>query len=38
MRKVKVAGVQMRCAATVEENLRHVEELVRESCSLTVLN
>lgn len=33
MRKVKVAAVQMRCAATVEENLRHVEELVREAAA-----
>ena len=33
MSKLKVAAVQLRCAPTVEENLRHAEELVREAAA-----
>lgn len=33
MRKIKVAAVQLRCAASVEDNLRHAEELVRSAAA-----
>ncbi len=33
MSKLKVAAVQLCCAPTVEENLRHAEELVREAAA-----
>lgn len=33
MRKIKVAAVQLRCAASVEDNLRHAEELVRNAAA-----
>ena len=33
MRNVKVAAIQMRCAATVEENLQQAEKLVREAAA-----
>ena len=33
MRKLKVAAVQLRCAASREDNLRHAEALVREAAS-----
>ena len=31
MTKLRVAAIQLRCALTVEENLRHAEELVRKA-------
>ena len=33
MRKLQVAAVQLRCAASREDNLRHAEALVREAAS-----
>lgn len=33
MRKIKVAAVQLRCAASVEDNLSHAEELVRSAAA-----
>lgn len=33
MRKIKVAAVQLRCAVSVEDNLRHAEELVRSAAA-----
>ena len=33
MRKIKVAAVQLRCAANVEDNLRHAKELVRQAAA-----
>lgn len=33
MRKIKVAAVQLRCAASVEDNLRHAEELARSAAA-----
>ena len=33
MSKLKVAAIQMHCAATVKDNLRHAEELVRKAAS-----
>ena len=33
MRKLKVAAVQLRCAARREDNLAHAEALVREAAA-----
>lgn len=33
MKKIKVAAVQMRCAVSVEDNLRHAEELVHSAAA-----